>query len=202
MSNLVLVQGNLDPVEYMSNSEKDDNWEERIADLMDKLISPLNAHSQEDYEKKESIVLEEYRKMLEIYKIVPSLSDMVMACEQYNWDIIIDIATVQFFNSTYNPYYYKTDECKHKAIVEFASDWMEWNYAGYFSELDNFIENILVMNKYCYSPLEDADIWQCIETDTVVDIYIMDCQNNINDEWYKGIEDEYDISQRIQLVVR
>jgi hypothetical protein len=172
-------------MEYDNNGDiiihKVEDWELKVLDLIDKFISHSNYSSPAEKERIDDLIIDIYHQAIEEWNEVPDFEVIDAMVSQYNWEIIMEMAAIEFANDYYNQYYQRSKEQIHECIADIAGSWMDSWYYQYFSDLEFLIKDILKEKAYAYEVSDEDELREFFSTD--VSIVQNDCQNLILPEW-------------------
>lgn len=161
-----------------SNTNKDIalfSFEDRAAQILDKMIIP-GSNEEPNYKRNVEKILSTYYDFFKTHKKVPDIDDIACYVNEYNGDIIQEIASMDFSENYYTGYM-SNEEIEYH-VVRLNNEWWD-NYGLYPStEMDEYIMWILDDNKYLYR-YSDNHVSYSYYTrpyDDVV-IYKNNCQN-------------------------
>jgi hypothetical protein len=179
-----------------------DNWEGAIWDLIEGFITSYSKEGFKEIERQEDIITNFYHEHF-FKNGVPDLDDVMCDVFEYNYDILLKIAAIDFANDRQYKYQGLTEDEYNNKIDDLADQWHESLYNTYFADLEEWVTEILNKIRYAYYEPEHKDIYNFLPNKQGLKLVYNECQNLINQEWIvkgmKEIEDEIPLN-KIQVV--
>lgn len=165
----------LSPNRKVSQTE----FNEQIEYILSQFVIQSNCITKEDYQRHVNIIYDAYIRNFECSAGQPEISDIVIDIIEYNWNLVLDIAAIDYYHgdkrSGYHDFIvYQEDKQDTDYISEIAECW----YEDYLSSDDNIEE-------YVEKVLDDHHLYYVRSgVDEVGKMCFNDCQNILLREWH------------------